>query len=522
MAVDHAGVRSEEPSAGNPLRRTAWGLLALGALFLLWRFPTMWCQPGGQDEECYAVPGLTILTSGLPQMPQLPVRDVRSVFYRSDDAVYLEPPFFFYFQSLFYAVLPDTYGTARLASATAGVLLIVLTGVLALRTGLTPAAALWGAGLFMTSRWLFFNATMARPDTLCSVFGLLMVLAVHEWDRSRKVRWLVAAGVSVGLGGLTHPFALAYAVQAAVWTALRSRGAGRIRNPALVAAVSLAVAALWIPLIVQYPETFRIQFRNQFIHDAGGSLLGRLVWPWESLAYHLRQTWPHIGPWQFLLPVAGTAWALAAPREPEADPRWIGWLALSGAFLIAVLVGAHHPVFGYFSYPAALAFVGVGGAVDRLSRGLRRIPVLGRLPGVALLLGAGMVLSMLPGSGVRATLALTRQFQDIDHNAPRFAQALLKQLPADATYVVAPEFVLDFLAAGRRTIMVQALPKDPRENALLYDYRIASRSITYVEPERVWNDERLWSKGNASDLFACYAEVYATHRPDSTPPAPPQ
>jgi len=515
MTLDRTGVRSDPPSDGNPLRRTAWGLFALGVLFLLWRFPTMWCQPGGQDEECYAVPGLTILTSGRPQMPQLPVRDTRSVFYRSDDAVYLEPPFFFYFQSLFYAVLPDTYGTARLASATAGVMLIALTGVLALRAGLGPAAALWGAGLFMMSRWLFFNATMARPDTLCSVFGLLTILAVHAWDRSRKRRWLLAAGVAIGLGGLTHPFALAYAVQAAGWIALRSRGAGRLGNPALVAAVSLAVAGLWIPLIVQYPETFRIQFRNQFVHDAGGSLLGRIAWPWESLAYHVEKTWPHIGPWQFLLPFAGTAWALLARRDDGKDPRWIGWLALSGAFLIAVLVGAHHPVFGYFSYPAALAFVGVGGAVDRLSRGLARVP------GLAFLFGVAMVLSMVPGSGARATLALTRHFQDVNHNAPRFSQALLKELPADATYVVAPEFVLDFLAAGRRTLMVQALPKDPRENAPLYDYRIASRSIAYVEPERTWNDERLWSRGDASDPFACYAEVFATRRsvpktPDAT------
>lgn len=515
MTLDRTGVRSDPPSDGTPLRRTAWGLFALGALFLLWRFPTMWCQPGGQDEECYAVPGLTILTSGRPQMPQLPVRDTQSVFYRSDDAVYLEPPFFFYFQSLFYAVLPDTYGTARLASATAGVMLIALTGVLALRAGLGPAAALWGAGLFMMSRWLFFNATMARPDTLCSVFGLLTILAVHAWDRSRKRRWLLAAGVAIGLGGLTHPFALAYAVQAAGWIALRSRGAGRLGNPALVAAVSLAVAGLWIPLIVQYPATFRIQFRNQFVHDAGGSLLGRIALPWESLAYHVEKTWPHIGPWQFLLPFAGTAWALLARHDSGENPRWIGWLALSGAFLIAVLVGAHHPVFGYFSYPAALAFVGVGGAVDRLSRGLARVP------GLAFLFGAVMVLSMLPGSGARATLALTRHFQDVNHNAPRFSQALLKELPADATYVVAPEFVLDFLAAGRRTLMVQALPKDPRENAPLYDYRIASRSIAYVEPERTWNDERLWSRGDASDPFACYAEVFATRRsvpktPDAT------
>jgi hypothetical protein len=33
----------------------------------------------------------------------------------------------------------------------------------------------------------------------------------HHWP------WLVWPGVFIGLGGLTHPFALAYAIQIGVW-----------------------------------------------------------------------------------------------------------------------------------------------------------------------------------------------------------------------------------------------------------------------------------------------------------------
>ncbi len=76
----------------------------------------MYRQPGGQDEDCYAVPGWTFLKEGIPRLPHIPARNPESVFYRAEEAIYCEPPFYFCFQSLFYALFPVCYGTARLSS----------------------------------------------------------------------------------------------------------------------------------------------------------------------------------------------------------------------------------------------------------------------------------------------------------------------------------------------------------------------------------------------------------------------
>ena len=77
----------------------------------------MYRQPGGQDEDYYAVPGLMCLRTGIPSLPHVPALNQESVFFRADKAIFAEPPLYFYLQAVFYAVLPDVYGTARLATA---------------------------------------------------------------------------------------------------------------------------------------------------------------------------------------------------------------------------------------------------------------------------------------------------------------------------------------------------------------------------------------------------------------------
>lgn len=492
--------------------RVFLGLLGLGLAFLLWRMPSMWREPGWQDEECYAIPGLTILQTGVPQLPPIPSRNPRSVFYRADEVVFLEPPLSFYVQAAFYAVLPKVHGTARLASALAGVCLIFLTGWLAVRRGVRPSAVLWGMGLLLMSRWFYFGAITARPDVLCSACGAAALLFVDFWTRTSRRRWLIAAGVAVGCGGLMHPFALAYAVQVAVWTALAARGRERIVAPLTVGLVAVLVASSWLILIIPHPETFETQFRNQFVHDRGGPVIPRLLWPWESLLFHARFLWPHLGPWQFLLAMVGAAAGLVLGRiDRDRDLMTLGWLAASAGFLIAVLVGPHHPVFGYFTYFAALAFVGVGCVIDRI---LRRVAGMTRRgPIIAAVLGLCAVLSFLPGSRIRMQLAYLRNWNAVEFNAPRFAQDLLARLPADATYVVDEEFVLDFFVAGRHTIAQRAIAeKALPPPAVEYDYRIASRSTDRYFKEMKWDDEWLWSVGAPDDPYACFAHVFRRTR----------
>lgn len=484
-----------------------WGLVVIGLVFLAWRLPAMYREPGWQDEDCYAIPGLTILQTGLPKLPHLPSRNVESVYYRADEVIYMEPPLYFYFQAAFYALLPWEYGTARLSAAAAGVLLLCLCGRLAWRCGGGSKAVLWGMGLFMLSRWFYFPAISARPDILCSAFGVMAILATLSWIQTRKWRWLIASGIAIGLGGLTHPFALAYAVQMAAWVFLSGRGRERVLAPVMLAAVALVTASLWLVLIAQQPEIFEIQFRNQYLHSRGGSLWARLFWPWESFAFHAGFLWPHMRWWQFLLPFAGAILCITFGRA-EGRP-WltsIGWLAISGAGLICAFVGAHHPVFGYFSYPAVLGFIGIGWGIDRAMTAMASWPRYSRLARLAL--GMALVISLLLGSRIRMNLAYFRERDNINFNAPRFARNLIDRLPPDAVYVVDEEFVLDFVVAGRNVLAQRAIAENVVPQGTPYDYRIASRSTDRYFADFPWDDELVEVIGDPEDPYACYAYIY--------------
>jgi 4-amino-4-deoxy-L-arabinose transferase-like glycosyltransferase len=490
-------------------RRLRWGLIAVALLFLAWRVPVMYRDPGGQDEAFYAVPGLTILEDGLPRMPHLPARNLDSAFYKSDIMLYAEPPLYFYYQAAFYALLPDQWGTARLSTAIAGVALLVLMARLARRLGLGVSAALWGAGLFSVSRWYFFTAIAARPDILCTAFGVAALLATLSWQETKRVRWLFSAGVLIGLGGLTHPFALVYAVQIAVWIGLTTTGRERATKPALVAATAIAVASVWGLLIMRHPDIFRIQFRNQFLSGEGPPLWLRLLWPWEAIAYHAAKLWERAGAWQFLLALTGwLACGLLGRREQFPRLMTLWWLAGTGAWLLAGLVGTHHPVYGYWTYPAALAFLGLGEAVARLLAALRNsIAHVGfrRVAGAATALF--LIATMVPGCGLRTLITHVRHWNDINYCAPRFAQALLDTIPPEARCIVDEEFSLEFVVAGRRIIMAQIDPLYLRADEYPCDYLLVSRHGRQVKIVEAIPTRLLETRGRIDDLFSCYVEI---------------
>ena len=50
-------------------------LLLICVLFLAFRLPLMYRQPGGMDEGDFAVPGYTILQDGIPRIPYVPSRN---------------------------------------------------------------------------------------------------------------------------------------------------------------------------------------------------------------------------------------------------------------------------------------------------------------------------------------------------------------------------------------------------------------------------------------------------------------
>ena len=113
----------------RPIPRSS--LAALGlilAVFCLLRVPILYRHYGGQDEDWYAIPGFTVAQTGIPRVPYAPCRSLKSCFYKVDEALLALPPAYFYWQAPFYWLLPAGYGTARLASAVAGMIAIGYTG----------------------------------------------------------------------------------------------------------------------------------------------------------------------------------------------------------------------------------------------------------------------------------------------------------------------------------------------------------------------------------------------------------
>ncbi len=497
-------------------RMSVYLLAFVCAGFLLLRLPVMYLQPGGQDEDCYAIPGLEVLRHGSPKMPHLPARHLESIFFKADKELYSEPPAYFYFQALFYAFLPDVYGTGRLASAVAGVVVLMLVYHLTVAATGRYRAAVWAILLFSLSRWFLFPATSARPDMLCSAFGVSGIVMIFRWTQVRRYGWLVGAGICIGLGGLTHPFAIVYAIQMAFWVGLASTGWNRVRLPLLLAMISILVAGLWLPLILREPEAFRVQFSNQFLSGAGGSLSERILFPWESIRYH----WlipdgmiAHIGPWQSLLTFVPLVVMTALTfRRGNRTGLTVCLLAWSSIYLMCVIIGPHHPVFGYWGYSAAFMFVPTGMFVDELTGRIIRLssrwrPVLMRRTAVAAI-GLLLVLSMVPGSGLRTVAVLIRQRNNPDYNAPVFAKRLMDSLPEKAVVAVDTQFVFDFVVKNRNVLLATGNKNYLRLEDFRCDYLVVSRAAIDTNLTAGLPLDLISTMGVKDDLFACYCEIY--------------
>lgn len=96
---------------------------------------------------------------------------------------------------------------------------------------------------------LIAGGGLTRGLGLC--FALLAWASVGQYNRTRRVRWLVAAGVASGLSAMTHPMA---AVLAGAGTLLLLRPSGSLhhwlRSVVLVALVSVLVILPWLALII--------------------------------------------------------------------------------------------------------------------------------------------------------------------------------------------------------------------------------------------------------------------------------
>ncbi len=335
-----------------------------------------------------------------------------------------------------------------------------------------------------------------------------------SWRESKQLRWLILSGVAIGVGGLTHPFALVYAVQLAVWSMFVSKGWRRFTSPAILAGVAMLVAATWIPLIRMYPEAFEVQFRNQFLGNQGGSLLLRILMPWESIWYHSFAEYGmvnHIEPWQSLL--VGIPFALCliwGIRKPSPF-QTICWLILSSIYLMSVLVGPHHPVMGYWSYTAALMFLCTGRCVDLLLKWIQgeSRPMSWSKRAYAMVVSMGLILSLIPGSGLKTLYVHLKHWDDINYNAPEFGKRLALSMPADSVSAVDTQYLLDFLANDRKALLAQTMPVYFRVEQFKFDYLLVSRSGMDTSIAKRLPVTLVRKIGVEEDPFACYCEIYS-------------
>jgi hypothetical protein len=487
------------------------GWLVLAAIVLAtfgWRFPLLYRLPGALDEDWFAVPGWTVAREGIPRIPYAPERERTSVFYRADQMLFALPPAYFYWQAPFFWILPAGNGTARVASAVAGFIAVFLVYDLGRQIFRDTAAAIVAAALFSASRVFFFPAISSRPDMLCEVFGLAALAVAWRW-RTAPERWRVAAiGVLLGLGMLTHPFALIYALQIGGWVLLDSPGwRRRLETAAILGLSAAATLGLWLPLIAMHPDAFHEQFFGNVLSRSGPGLLVRLVWPFPAMAYHAQLLWDYLGPWQFgLLALSLVAASVLAYRRKDASLRFMLLLALTACYLLVACQGIH-PTKAYWIYPGALIFLVTGRLAAEASRSLFRQ---GRAWGWAgsLAGGALLVVVMLPGMGLRTLFVNLRHWNDPDYNAPVFLDRVLDDLPADARLVVDPAYVFDAHLAGRNVLLGVDWPFFFSAGNFSFDYVLASR---YNLEHRTLEDRRgelVGTYGQRDDIFACYLEVY--------------
>lgn len=489
----------------------AW-LAVLMLIVVAWQVPLFGRLRAGQDENFYGVPGMTILRTGLPQIPYIPSRDPETIYYFADEILYTLPPLGFYLEAVVHLVLGDGLAPARLASMLAGLVAAGLVSAIALRWSGSSRAALLSAAGFLFCRGFLFPSTTARPDMATIAFGLAAVWCVSRGDR----RWRDAllAGAFAGLSLLCHPLGLVPTAQVGLVLLFDGKGGTwrnwktRVGQAAAYSGVGLVVFGLWLPMIALRPELFRIQFGGNVVGRAGPGLGETILGVPEVLRFQGWQFLDHVGPIQAGLYALGALWLIAgASRGPVQDRGWMRRALLhvgSGSLLLVLFMGMHH-IRNYYGYPTALLSIAVGLMLDRLARGIgARV---GEKAATAVVLGA-LLLAMVPGSGLRVLVAHLKNWDDPDYQVGPFTAQILEDLPPEALVAADAAYVLEFYLRGRP--VVEAIVDPFYFNVRLEPFEFAlfgPVGLEQVRPE-IEGLEFVRAYGDPSDPFGQYAELY--------------
>ncbi|SFI99140.1 ArnT family glycosyltransferase [Planctomicrobium piriforme] len=492
--------------AGVNWRPWIW-VAGICVLFLIARLPVILHEAGSMDEDWFAIPGWTVSQEGIPRVPYAPERNRQSFFWKADVVSLALPPALHYFQAPFFWLFPAGYPTARLPSLLAGMASIVLVYRIGRRMLSDERSAVLAAALYSLSRLCYFPAIVARPDMLCGMFGLAALLLVLKWQAENRWRWLIAAGVCLGVGGLTHPAAIVYAVQLGIWVCLSGSFRQRFLAISTLVGVSMAMLLLWLPLMLTYREIFRVQFFGNVLSRTApsGDLL---TTAWQVFNYQGALAHEHFGAIWLSLLLCGliwTGWQGIAARDSRSRTL-CGLTCLAVGLLIAF--EGRHPTKGYWCYPGALLCLCFSQLVGDIAN---RFGVRSRWAFIALSLLS--VASLLPGSGLRATAVYLRHWSDPAYHARTFIREVLKKLPQDGVFAVDPAYVFDVEMSGRETLLGVNVPIYFQVSAFPCDYLIASRYSLKNELPRQLNAVPVASYGDPDNPFTCYVEIFQVTKP---------
>jgi Dolichyl-phosphate-mannose-protein mannosyltransferase len=493
------------------IRRSACCIIIPILLFCVLRFPTLVHQPGSQDEQWFAVPGLTVLREGIPRIPYLPTRRRETLFENADVCLMALPPGLFYTQAPFFAMFSPGYPTARIPLFIAALAAIALTYRVTVQLGGSPLDASMAAGILAISRPLMFTGLTARPDLLCILCGWIAILVVWKRTSQNRLRDSVLIGGICGLGALFHPFALVFCIQSA-FASLFGPGTWmrRFVHICCMACGTLLTLGLWLPLIIAFPYEFRSQFFANVLDRAGPGLPVRLLYPFPSFVHHSKLLWEFAGTWQCLIMAAGLVFGSIAFWHQRRDRTAVGYIALawSSIYLTAAVAGLH-PTKGYWCYPFFWVIPLLVMSLRHVLTNWKDRTIRPRYSYAAYGLAiVSLFALMIPGSGLRTSWLYLSHWKDPRYHATTFIDGVLSSLPRDGVFYADLVYVFDIYLSGRETRLCQERTQYWGDDELRYRYLL----LTWEGADAGWAkqyDAKLMKRIGSRDIDqSCFVDIY--------------
>ena len=223
----------------------AWFVFFAKALVL--KYPPIW-----PDEGIDASPATNLLRHGVLST------NLFGTLPGVGHTYWMPPIYFFYLASLFRFTGPGIVAM-RFASTAAGIAVLVLTYLLAVRTGFGRWTSLLPVSLVALDSVFLRGALMGRPDMLALA---LILFALWMATKSFGPWNSFLTGIACALAALTHPVGVVAPAAVVLWRLLFREGRTTRSLVLLLAGIALPLLP-WLAYIGLDSRTFTYQFGRQ-------------------------------------------------------------------------------------------------------------------------------------------------------------------------------------------------------------------------------------------------------------------